>query len=43
MLAHCFGLFPGNFWFPRKVMMDLVDKLVYALVTGLLFAWLWPK
>lgn len=42
LLAHCFALFPGNFWFPRRVAMDLVDKVAYAVVTALLFAALWP-
>lgn len=43
ILAHCYGEFPGVFWFRRKVAMDLVDKLAYALVTGLIFAALWPR
>lgn len=42
ILAHCAGLFPGVFWFRRKLAMDLLDKLVWALVTGLIFAAMWP-
>lgn len=42
LLTHCAGLFPGVFWFQRKIAMDLVDKVAYAVVTGFLFAALWP-
>lgn len=42
LLAHCAGIFPGVFWFKRKIAMDLIDKVAYALVTGLVFAALWP-
>ncbi|HSG71039.1 MAG TPA: hypothetical protein VLA12_11525 [Planctomycetaceae bacterium] len=42
LLAHCAGIFPGVFWFKRKIAMDLVDKVAYAIVTGLIFAALWP-
>jgi uncharacterized membrane protein len=42
LLAHCAGIFPGVFWFQRKIAMDLVDKTAYAIVTGLIFAALWP-
>lgn len=42
LLTHCFGLFPGVFWFRRRIAMDLADKVVFALATGLVFAALWP-
>ena len=42
LIAHCAGIFPGVFWFKHKVSMDLVDKLAYAVVTGLVFAQFWP-
>ena len=42
LLVHCAGIFPGVFWFKRKIAMDLIDKVAYALVTGLVFAALWP-
>jgi len=42
LIAHCAGIFPGVFWFKRKVAMDLVDKVAYAIVTGLIFAQFWP-
>jgi len=42
LLTHCFGQFPGVFWFRRRVAMDLLDGAVFALATGLIFAALWP-
>jgi hypothetical protein len=42
LLAHCAGKFPHVFWFPRRVMMELIDGVAYALATGLIFALLWP-
>ena len=43
LLTHCAGKFPGVFWFRRRVAMDLVDGVVYAIATGLIFAALWPS
>lgn len=43
LLTHCAGEFPGVFWFRRKVAMSLLDGLAFAIITGLLFAWLWPS
>ena len=42
LLTHCLGIFPGVFWFKRQVAMDLLDKVAYAVATGLIFAVLWP-
>ena len=42
LLTHCAGQFPGVFWFRRKVAMDLLDGIAFALATGLVFALLWP-
>lgn len=42
LLAHCFGNFPGVFWFKRKVAMDTLDGVIQAVITGLIFAALWP-
>lgn len=42
LLTHCAGIFPGVFWFRQKVGMSLLDGLAFALVTGALFALLWP-
>ena len=42
LLTHCAGQFPGVFWFRRRVAMDLLDGVAYAVATGLIFAALWP-
>lgn len=42
LLTHCAGQFPGVFWFKRRVAMDMVDGVVFAIATGLIFALLWP-
>lgn len=43
LLAHCLSPFPNAFWFRRRFAMDLVDGLVYCLITGLVFAAMWPQ
>ncbi|EMI58286.1 hypothetical protein [Rhodopirellula sallentina] len=43
LLAHCFAKFPHVFWFKRRIAMELLDGIVYAAVTGLIFAALWPS
>lgn len=42
LLVHCLGPFPHAFWFRRKVAMEIVDGVVYALITAGIFTWLWP-
>lgn len=45
ILAHCFGNIPNAIWFKKKgrsVVNDLLDGIVYGVLTGLVFAWLWP-
>ena len=42
LLTHCAAHFPHIFWFPRKIAMELVDGVIFAVVTGLIFASLWP-
>jgi len=42
LLTHCAGVFPGVFWFRRRVAMDTLDGVAYAVATGLIFAALWP-
>lgn len=32
----------NGIWFGRKMVADIVDGIVYGLITGLIFAWLWP-
>ena len=43
LLTHCAAHFPHVFWFSRRIAMELVDGVVYAIVTGLIFAALWPS
>ena len=45
IMAYVLGSFPNAIWFGRSgrnVLMDLFDNLVLGLITGLIFAWLWP-
>lgn len=42
LLTHCAAHFPGVFWFPKKVAMELLDGVAFAVATGLIFAALWP-
>lgn len=44
-MAHCMGLFPHYVFTSRRmpaIFAAFLDGLVYALVTGGIFAWLWP-
>lgn len=46
ILAYCFASFPNDIWFQKKrraMAMDWIDGIVYGLITGVIFAWLWPK
>jgi hypothetical protein len=45
ILAYCFASFPGDLWFQKKkraMVMDWGDGVVFGVITGLIFAWLWP-
>ncbi len=45
VMAYCLGFFPNAIWFGKKlrsVVMDVIDGVAYGLITGLLFAMLWP-
>jgi hypothetical protein len=33
----------NGIWFGRKMVADIVDGVVYGLITGLIFALLWPR
>lgn len=44
-LAYGFGIFPEAIWFGRpwsSVIKQLIDSLIYALLTAGVFGWLWP-
>lgn len=45
-MAYAFAAVPMGIWWgqPWKIVSkDVVDGLIYGLVTGALFAWLWPQ
>lgn len=44
-MAYGFASLPAGIWWGqpwKSVAKDVVDGLIYALITGALFAWLWP-
>jgi hypothetical protein len=44
--AYAFGLVQGSIWYGRKwstTWKSVFDGLVYGLLTGLVFGWLWPS
>ena len=46
VLAYCFASFPNDLWFQlkrRAMLMNWIDGLAFGLITGAVFAWLWPK
>jgi hypothetical protein len=45
ILAYCAGAIPGGLFMgkPARFMLtDFIDSAVYALLTALVFAWMWP-
>lgn len=45
VLAYAFAMIPNGIWFnagARAITMNFLDGVVYGLVTGAVFAWLWP-
>ena len=42
VLVHCSSGQLNAIWFPRKTSMDFVDGIAYGIITGLIFALLWP-
>lgn len=45
-LAHGFGQVPNSIWMGKPwsaTAKDLLDSLIYALLTAGAFGWLWPK
>jgi hypothetical protein len=46
ILAYCFAGLPNDIWFQksgRQVLTNLIDGVVFGLITGAVFGWLWPK
>ena len=45
ILAYCFAGLPNDIWFQRslrEIVTSLIDGVVFGLITGAVFAWLWP-
>lgn len=45
VLAYSFAFLPNGIWFqqyPRTMAMNVIDGIVFGLITGLVFAALWP-
>jgi hypothetical protein len=46
LAAYAFALWPLSIWYGRGwgiTIKSTVDGLIYAIATGLVFMWLWPK
>ena len=46
VMAYALGFIPNGIWFGRSfrsLAMDFIDNFVYGIITGLIFAALWPK
>lgn len=46
ILAYCFASLPNDIWFQksrRQVLTNLIDGVVFGLIIGAVFGWLWPK
>lgn len=46
VLAYCFASFPNDLWFQlkrRAMLLNWIDGIVFGLITGAVFAWLWPR
>ena len=44
-MAHCFGSILNDIWFRkpfRAVFMEFIDAIVFAAITGAIFAFMWP-
>lgn len=45
VLAYCVAGLPNDIWFQRsrrEIATSLLDGVVFGLITGAVFAWLWP-
>jgi hypothetical protein len=43
LLAHIAAKFPFVCWFRRRIVMEVLDGVIFALLTGVIFAALWPQ
>lgn len=42
ILAYAVGPVINGIWFPRKIFGDILDGIAYGLITGAIFAAMWP-
>jgi hypothetical protein len=45
VLAYAFAHIPNGIWFqayPRTILLNVIDGVVYGLITGAIFAAMWP-
>jgi hypothetical protein len=45
ILAYCFSFIPSAIWwssYKRTIVANFVDGIIYGVITGAIFAWLWP-
>lgn len=45
VLAYCFAHIPSGLWwgsYKRTIVANVIDGVLYAAITGAIFAWLWP-
>lgn len=46
ILAYCFSFLPAALWwgaYKRSIAANLLDGLLFGILTGALFAWRWPQ
>lgn len=45
VLTYCFSFIPSAIWwgsYKRTIVANIIDGLIYAAITGAIFAWRWP-
>ncbi len=45
VLAYCFSFIPSSLWwgaYKRTILANVIDGILYAAITGVIFAWRWP-
>ena len=45
IFVYTLGFIPNAIWFGRtlrSVVMDVIDCVIYGILTGLIFSWMWP-
>lgn len=46
IMTYAFGSIPGTIWLgasARSFFNELIDGVIFGLITGAIFAWLWPS